>query len=158
MMTPEEIHGELDVKFGAETVQFHAAEQGDPFIQVALESVVGVCGYLQETPALDFDFLRLVTGVDWEDRFSVVYHLYSYAHRHGVVLRVDLAHEDPRIPSMAGLWASADWHERETFDMMGITFEEHPNPRRILLPDDWEGFPLRKDYEAPKEYHGISNE
>jgi len=65
---------------------------------------------------------------------------------------------DPRIPSVADLWPAAEWHEREAYDMMGIVYEGHENLRRILLPDDWEGFPLRKDYVPPKSYHGLTNE
>jgi NADH:ubiquinone oxidoreductase subunit C len=71
---------------------------------------------------------------------------------------VDLDRENPRVASVAGLWPAAEWHERESFDMMGIVYESHPYLRRILLPEDWAGYPLRKDYVAPKEYNGLTNE
>ena len=89
---------------------------------------------------------------------SSVYHLYSYTYNHDLVLRVDLDRAAPKVHSVVHLWPSADWHEREAYDMLGIVYEGHPDLHRILLPEDWDGYPLRKDYVPPKEYHGISNE
>jgi len=127
----------------------------DPFIVIRAECVREVLAVMRDDAALRFDLLQLVTGVDWPDRFEVVYHLMSLTHRHRVTLKAMLPREDPRVPSVATLYPTANWHERETYDLMGIVFEGHPDPRRIFLPDDWEGHPLRKDYVFPESYHGI---
>lgn len=93
---------------------------------------------------------------------EVVYHLYSYSLKHWCKLKVKTARwkdgvvgELPEVPSVSQVWGIADWHEREAFDLVGIHFTNHPNLRRILCPEDWEGHPLRKDYEFPLEYHGV---
>ena len=100
--------------------------------------------------------------VDWEPHFEVLYHLSSLVHRHRLVLRVvmprwkdDVEGQLPELSSVSDLWRTADWHEREVYDLIGIRFKGHPNLRRILCPEDWVGHPLRKDYELPLEYHGI---
>ncbi len=157
-MTPEEIHSKLANSHGDAILPWLAPEHGDPCIQVAPEGFRAVAESLRHTPDLAFDFLRCVTGVDREASLSSVYHLYSYTHEHGVTLRVDVARDEARLPSVSDLWPAADWHERETYDMMGIEYEGHPGLRRILLPSDWEGFPLRKDYVPPKTYNGLTNE
>jgi len=95
--------------------------------------------------------------VDRLDRFEVVYHLASLSHGHRIVLKAIVPRDDPHIASVAAIYPTANWHERETYDLMGIVFDGHPDLRRILLPDDWEGHPLRKDYVFPESYHGISN-
>jgi NADH-quinone oxidoreductase subunit C len=93
---------------------------------------------------------------------ELVYHLSSIRFKHTLVLKVMIDRwnngregELPVVPSVTGIWRTADWHEREVFDLSGVEFSGHPNLRRILCPEDWEGYPLRKDYELPKEYHGI---
>ncbi|HWO72305.1 MAG TPA: NADH-quinone oxidoreductase subunit C [Dehalococcoidia bacterium] len=98
-------------------------------------------------PALAFDFLRNLCGVDYEaEGFEVVYHLYSYKHRHNVTIRAKVPREDPRIQTASDIWRAADWHERECRDMFGIVFEGHPNLVPLLLPEDMlDHFPLRKD-------------
>jgi len=157
MLTPHEIHALLAQRFGAAIAPWAQPEAGDPFIVLGAERLHEVCAFLKDEPALGFDFLRLVSAVDWTDRFSSVYHLYSLTHNHEVTLRVDLDRAAPRAQSVADLWPTADWHEREAFDLMGIVYEGHPQLTRILLPDDWAGHPLRKDYEQPEQYHGIPN-
>ena len=110
-----------------------------------------VCRFLRDDPDLGFDLLTSVTGVDRlrlpdaRPRFEVVYHLCSIAHKRRLrlKLRVD---EGQAVPSVSGVWETADWHEREVFDLFGIPFEGHPDLRRLLMPEDWEGHPLRKDY------------
>ena len=105
---------------------------------------------LREDADLSFDFLSSVTATDWpgrEPRFWVVYDLYSLAHRHRLRVKVGLTEGDERVPSVTPLFPTADWHEREVYDFYGIDFEGHPDLRRILLPDGWEGWPLRKDEE-----------
>jgi NADH-quinone oxidoreductase subunit C len=100
-------------------------------------------------PDLRFEFLRNLSGVDYEDQgMEVVYHLYSFTHKHNVTVRAKVPNDDPRIQSVTDLWRAADWHEREARDMFGIVFDGHPELTRILMPDDWVGHPLRKD-DAP---------
>lgn len=106
--------------------------------------------YLHSTPELYFDFLSDLCGVDYlgikEPRFEVVYHLYSIKHRHMIRIKAEVPADECSIDSVTDIWAGADWHERECFDMYGIVFNGHPDLRRILMPDDWKGHPLRKDY------------
>jgi NADH-quinone oxidoreductase subunit C len=110
---------------------------------------------------LYFDFLSSVTGVDngaEQGTFEVLYHLYSIPFNHHIILKVILERENPSIDSVIDIWKGADWQEREIYDMFGIQFIGHPDLRRILLPEDWQGFPLRKDYEVQEYYHGIKVE
>jgi NADH-quinone oxidoreductase subunit C len=158
MMSVHEIHNALSERFPGAVDPFQAPAAGDAFIQVVPEHFHEVCTFLRDDPAMRFDLLRLISGVDKGDRLSSVYHLYSIEQGHGVVLHVDVDKAAPNLASVADIWPAADWHEREAYDMMGIIYEGHPDLKRILLPDDWEGYPLRKDYVAPKEYHGLTNE
>ena len=147
----------------------------DPWIEVAPEHLVAVATYLRDEPDLRFAMLNCVSGVDyfepdakkaakndWQPHLEVVYHLSSIAHKTTLVLKVilprwkgDKPGELPEVPSVSGVWSTANWHERETFDLVGVRFTGHPDMRRILCPEDWIGHPLRKDYEMPLEYHGI---
>jgi NADH-quinone oxidoreductase subunit C len=118
--------------------------------------------HLRDDPELSFDYLIDVCGVDYlgkkEKRFEVVYHLYSMKHRHMVRLKAEVGEEDTTIDSVTPVWAGANWHEREAFDMYGFIFNGHPDLRRVLLPEDWEGYPLRKDYPVKgpeKEWSGF---
>lgn len=156
-MEPTAIHALLTEKFGEAIAPWQAPEAGDPWIAVRPAAFLEVCRFLKDEPALAFNYLRLISGVDYTDRLASVYHFYSYGHGHGLTIHVDLDRQDPRVASVVALWPTADWMERETYDLMGIIYEGHPALTRILLPDDWQGFPLRKDYQSPQEYHGISN-
>ncbi len=107
---------------------------------------------------LFFDLLSCITGIDNGSEagtMEVVYNLYSIPHEHAIMVRVICDRNNPVVPTVSDIWKTADWHERETYDLLGIMFENHPDLRRILLPADWEGFPLRKDYTAQEYYHGI---
>ena len=115
-------------------------------IVVPANSIYAVCVYLNEMSDLAFDSLMCLSGVDRGENFEVVYHLFSMTHLHKVTLKVQTPRTDPKIPTVATLWRTADWHEREVYDLFGIVFLDHPDLRRILMPDDWEGYPLRKDY------------
>jgi NADH-quinone oxidoreductase subunit C len=129
-----------------------------PSITVAPERLVEVCQFLRDDPRLYFDFLACLTGIDnapAQEAFEVVYHLDSLVHEHRIVLRTFTPRAAPTVPTLSHLWRTADWHEREAYDLLGIQFEGHPDLRRILLPQDWEGHPLRKDYEEQNTYHGI---
>jgi NADH-quinone oxidoreductase subunit C len=112
--------------------------------------LVEALGRLRQEPDLSLDFLSSVTAVDWpgrDPRFWVAYELYSTAHRHRLRVKVGLTDGDARVPSVTPLFPTADWHERETYDFYGIDFTGHPDLRRILLPEGWDGWPLRKDEE-----------
>ncbi|MEZ6065360.1 MAG: NADH-quinone oxidoreductase subunit C [Planctomycetaceae bacterium] len=174
-MTIHEIHKYLVGKFGETAITKLHTEAKDPWIEVAADSMLEVCRTLQSDPALAFDHLCDLTGVDYfepdeklakkfpyEEHLAVVYHLHSLKLGHRLVVKVRLPRwkdgqpgQLPEVPSVSSVWGIADWHEREAFDLMGIHFQGHPNLVRILCPDDWEGHPLRKDYEFPLEYHGI---
>ena len=147
----------------------------DPWVEVAAGSLVEVARFLRDEPALRFNFLHCVTGVDycepdpkkaakvdWQPHVEVLYHLSSMVHRHRILVKLilprwkdDVVGQLPEVPSVSGIWSTANWHERETYDLMGVWFTGHPDLRRILCPEDWEGHPLRKDYVMPLEYHGI---
>ena len=104
---------------------------------------------LRDDDALSFDFLSDLTATDWPDReprFWIAYHLFSSTHRHRARVKVGLQGDDPTVPSVVSLYPTADWFEREVYDMFGVRFPGHPDLRRILMPDDWEGHPLRRDY------------
>jgi NADH-quinone oxidoreductase subunit C len=106
--------------------------------------LIPVCETLYD---MGFDHLSSISGVEYEDRFEVVYHLWSYSNNNLLTLKAELPKDSPRIASLTSIWRSANWHERETYDLMGIVFEGHPDLRRILNVDDFEGHPLRKDFE-----------
>jgi NADH-quinone oxidoreductase subunit C len=112
-----------------------------------------VCLFLRDEPSLRMDHLADLTAVDYSTfpgdggpRFEVVYNLISTVHRHRIRLKARVPGEEPRIDSVISVWQTANWHERETYDLMGIVFNGHPDLRRILLPEDWVGHPLRKEY------------
>ena len=123
---------------------------GELTLVVPREHIAAVCAHLKAAPGFEFDMLSDLTGVDRgpeeEPRFEVNYHLFSTKRYHRLRLKVLLDQEDVRVPTVVPVWRTANWHERETFDMFGIVFEGHPDLRRILLPDDWQGHALRKDF------------
>ncbi len=122
----------------------------DPFILVEKNALPEVCQFLKDNEETRCEMLHLITGVDWPDYFECVYHLASLKHKHIVVLKVRTDRNDPKVPSLSSIWPAANWHERETYDLVGIRFEGHPDLKRILLDDAWEGHPLRKDYKMPE--------
>lgn len=174
-MTFADIHKKLLDRYGSSAIIGQKADARDPWVEVAPPSLLEVMRTLKEDAALGFDHLCDLTAVDffepdaklatkfpYEPHLAVVYHLHSLKHGHRLVVKVklprwkgDRAGELPEIPSVSGIWSIADWHEREAYDLMGVNFTGHPNLVRILCPDDWEGHPLRKDYEMPLEYHEI---
>ena len=117
-----------------------------PVFQVERDDLLDVCRWLRDNPEFDMSFLEFVSAIDWPDRFEIVYQLASVARRHGATLKVPIPKDDARVPSTSGIWRGADWHEREAYDLFGITFDGHPNLRRIMMSADWKGHPLRKDY------------
>jgi NADH-quinone oxidoreductase subunit C len=173
-MTSAEIIAVLDQQFG-ERIRSKKTDALDPWAAVEAGDLVQVCRFLRDDPRLRFDMLNSISGVDYlepdpkkapkagfDPHLEVVYHVSSLVHRHRFVLKVMLPRWKndrpgalPEVPSVISLWATADWHEREVYDLCGVWFTGHPDLTRILLAEDWVGHPLRKDYEFPLEYHGI---
>jgi NADH-quinone oxidoreductase subunit C len=159
-------------RFGAQVVG-SVADAVDPWIEVAPAAIPEVGRFLRDEPSLRFNLLQCITGVDYlqtdpkrkiegQPRIELIYHLESIVHKHRTVLKATLPRwkdgvegQLPEAPSVSGLWSTANWHEREVYDLMGVRFIGHPDLQRILCPDDWQGHPLRKDYQMPLEYHEI---
>ncbi len=150
-------------KFGAEVIVGEETTGLQPALLIAPDQIAEVCLELRNNPKTYFDFLSCLTGVDYgaeANRFGVVYHLASIPYKTQLTLKISKENDRneenlPSFPSVVPVYKTADWHEREAYDMIGIFFEGHPDLRRILLPDDWEGFPLRKDYKTAEYYKGI---
>jgi NADH-quinone oxidoreductase subunit C len=173
-MTSTDIVSLLELEFPGK-IKSKKLDALDPFIVVEPGDFLTICRFLKEDSRLSFEFLNCISGVDYlepdskkapkagfEPHTEVVYHFSSFTHRHRFVVKIILPRwkdnkpgELPEVPSVTDLWATADWHEREVYDLSGVNFVGHPDLRRILLSEDWEGHPLRKDYEFPLEYHGI---
>ena len=164
-MAPEEICKLLLSEFG-EAIVDTALEGGHPYAQVRAERWPEVALFLRDDPRLVFNFLRSISSLDLvaDERLACVYDLIHIptdnpaeliTETREFAVRVVVDRGDPAIPSVAHVWPTANWHEREAYDLMGIRFNGHPDLRRILCPEDWEGHPLRKDYQFPLEYHGI---
>jgi len=155
-MQAKDIFTKLQAKFGTQIIEFVEMETGsDSFINVVPDAIKEIAMFLRDDNEMQFDYFTMLSGMDYKDSLGVVYHLYSVPLKHKLVLKVKLDRNKPIVPTIERVWKTANWHERETFDMFGIEFEGHPDLERILCPDDWEGYPLRKDYVAPTEYHGI---
>ncbi|HEX6897853.1 MAG TPA: NADH-quinone oxidoreductase subunit C [Bryobacteraceae bacterium] len=150
-MIPEQLndHAEanaLQAKFPDAITGGHA-ERGEPTLFIAPSRIVETCGFLRQEQG--FNRLSGITGVDWypaDPRFEIVYLLHSLQKNIRLRLKCWLPEAQPEIDSVTGIWRSANWYEREVFDLFGVRFRNHPNLRRILMPTDWEGHPLRKDY------------
>jgi NADH-quinone oxidoreductase subunit C len=174
MAVDQKLFDKLTQRFGQHVVRAEL-EALDPWVEVTADELVAICRYLRDDPALQFDMLNCISGVDyfhtdpkkaakatWVPHLEVVYHLSSTVTKQTCVLKVklsrwrdDIEGEMPRVPSVCGVWPGANWHEREVYDLMGVQFAGHPDLRRILCPEDWVGYPLRKDYKPPEFYHGI---
>ena len=174
-MTAAEIAGLIESQFGA-AITAKNLDGFDPCVTVDPAKLVDVCTFLRDDPRLKFELLNDITGVDYlepdakkapkfgfDPHLEVLYHLSSFTfpgRRFTVKLSLprwknDVPNDLPEVPTVSNVWRAADWHEREVFDLVGITFIGHPDHRRILMADDWVGHPLRKDFEYPLEYHGI---
>ncbi|MES2795270.1 MAG: NADH-quinone oxidoreductase subunit C [Bacteroidota bacterium] len=135
-----------------------------PILMVQVDKIGEISKFLKEDSRCYFDSLSCITGLDngpEKNTMEVVYNLYSIPYDHKIALKVEvmrniLGEELPKVPTVSGVWHSANWDEREAFDLLGIQFVGHPDLRRILMPDDWEGHPLRKDYQHQEIYHGIT--
>ncbi|MCX7049800.1 MAG: NADH-quinone oxidoreductase subunit C [Candidatus Sumerlaeota bacterium] len=161
MNTVQNIYNRLTERFGAEGIALaeNASDpkRGDACVRVPPKKIRDIVLFLRDAPGLKFEQVLMVTGLDCADHIDVVYHLRSYSEPATVALKASVPRDGGAVPSIADIHPAADWHERETFDLIGVRFDGHPNLRRILLPEDWEGYPLRKDYKQPDEYHGVTN-
>ena len=155
-MNAQAIYEQLKQQF-PESIEETVLDVVDPHVFVKAADIAGVARYLKETDGLAFDFLESISGVDTTEEVHLVYHLLSYKHRHSAVLKIRTTYEAMDIPTVSNVLKAANWHEREQFDLFGFNFLDHPDLRRLLLPEDWEGHPLRKSYEYPEEYHGIEH-
>ncbi len=184
-MELQEIAARLRELHGGDAVANVQIEGSQPWLEVDPTRVGELGLSLRDEVDLDFDRLLFVAGIDYEGidlagkgkhrainqygedgrvgdpgpvgtgDLGVSYFLQSRHHRHELVLKVRVARDQPRVQSLASVWPTAEWGERETYDMYGIEFEGHPDMRRLLLPEDWVGWPLRKDYAMPERYHDV---
>lgn len=161
-MNFEDIKLLLREKFGAHSITAEEPGGLQPALVIEAGQIVEVCLELRDNELTYFDFLACLTGVHYsnENKFGVVYNLSSIPYKTQLTLKVIKDHDPdtmelPFFESVVNVWRTAEWHEREAYDLVGIFFKNHPDMRRILLPDDWEGFPLRKDYQVAEYYKGI---
>ncbi len=145
----------LELKFPG-AVERVGVQVDKPVFQVEPARLVEICQYLHDEEG--FDHLSLISGVDYQEYMEVVYHLWSVRDKKMIVLKVKLPRGQPEVDSLCGIWKGADWMERETYDLVGIIFRGHPNLKRILLPEGWEGHPLRRDYDMDREQFVVLTE
>ena len=155
-MEPLEIVNRLKNKYLNEIAEI-AEFRDQVFVSVNRDRIIDICRFLRDDPEINMDYLADLCGVDYPERqyrYEVVYNLFSMKHRHRIVIKALVPEDTPSIDSVVPLWSGANWHEREACDMYGIVFNGHPDLRRILMPEDWEGYPLRKDYplKGPEDY------
>ncbi len=151
-MDPEQIAKMIEEKFPGDVLG-ESQWAGQVSVLLQKDRIADICRFLRDEPSIKMDHLADLTAVDYSaypgdtgPRFEVVYNLISTGYRHRIRLKARLPEDNPRIDTVSGVWNTANWHERETFDLMGILFNGHPDLRRILMPEDWEGHPLRKEY------------
>jgi len=160
-MSFEQIKLLLIAKFGEDVIVGEETGGLQPALLIDPDRIIDVCRELRDNPKTYFDFLSCLTGVDYgveDGRFGVVYHLASIPYQTQLTLKVSKENdrnedELPSFPSITSIYGAADWHEREAYEMIGMFFEGHPDLRKLLLPDDWEGYPLRKDYTTVDKYY-----
>lgn len=154
-----ELVGKINSAVSGANAEHIAAEVGDDSIFVSSEKILDVCKFLYSADGNEFNVLQVVTGTDYDDRIEVSYILASFINNLELILKTKLskssADATPEIDSVCEVWKSADFLERETYDMVGVIFRNHPDLRRLLCPQDWEGWPLRKDYVVQKTYAGM---
>ncbi len=132
-------------------VELRPVDPGVPAVVVPADHLVEICRYLKSTPGLEFDYPASLTAIDYLDRIDVVYQLRSLKHKRDFTVRIEVDREESVAPSVTSVWRGADFQEREIYDLMGVRFTGHPNLKRILLYDEFDGHPLRKDWRLPAE-------
>jgi len=157
-MEAKEIYAALEQQFSGKVRDFKG-DVPEPYLTVDGPAIIDVCRFLRDG-AFKFEVLSDLTAVDWpkDEKIQVVYHLFSYSLNHQIVLKVDLPRANPKVATVEGVWKVANWFEREVYDLFGVIFDGHTDLRRIMLPEDWIGYPLRKDYVEQEEYDGISTQ
>jgi NADH-quinone oxidoreductase subunit C len=159
----DEVVDALEEAYGAfhDAIERVVVDRGELTLHIVPERIAEVCQAMRDDASLRFELCSSVSGVDYQGsdgrRLHAVYHLTSMTYRRRIRLECAVTAEDPHLPSVTAVYPTADWQERETYDMFGIVFDGHPGLTRILMPDDWEGFPQRKDYPlggVPVEYKG----
>ena len=168
-MTPSSLYAQIRTKISEvreipapQAVAAAPAHEGKPyrdpwlFVSCPANQWTDLARHLKEDPELDFDFLLMVTAADYlvpETKMEAIYHFFSMNHRHKIFVKIPLPRENASLPSVADIWKTADWQEREVYDMYGIRFDGHPNLKRILMWDGFTGWPMRKDYvHIPDRY------
>lgn len=154
-MQAEDIYKKLQNKFGDAVTEFKNEPPSDAFVVINADKIFDVSLFLRDDDELLFDYMKCLSGMDLGENLGVVYHLYSMKFAHHFVLKVIVPKAEPNVPTVERVWRTADWHERETYDLIGVNFVGHHNQIRILCPYDWEGHPLQKDYQTPEYYHGM---
>ncbi|HTA76238.1 MAG TPA: NADH-quinone oxidoreductase subunit C [bacterium] len=147
-MTNEELKSKIEVDFKDEILSAVISAQKEAIVTVAPDRYVALCQKLHDKGEYFFNHLSSLTAVDYpkENKITVVSHLWSYKHFHQVTIKVDADRNNPKVPTLENVWKSANWFEREVFDLYGVVFEGHSDLRRIMMPDDYKKFPLRKDF------------
>lgn len=156
-MSPKEAALAISEKVAAQFPQWILEKQSEglqPGLLIKREGLLEVSTFLKNK--LGFDFLRMIAGVDYIESLELVYELYAYSTKTAFKIKVRVTKEDPVVETVENIWPTANWHEREAYDLLGFQFKNHRDLRRILLPDDWEGHPLRKDYKEKENYNGVS--
>jgi NADH-quinone oxidoreductase subunit C len=157
-MSFDELYEHLSSKFGTDQLAKGGEDFLQPFLLVQRDTLQGLVAHLQKDPTLHMDFLSSISGVDRgpeKGEIEVVYHLTSLTKNINITLKVVVSRDEASIPSIVETFKGANWLEREVYDLFGVHFESHPDLRRILLPTNWEGHPLRKDYKEQETYHGV---
>ena len=154
-MTSEQIKNRLSDQFKSSIIKNENLAEHQ--VEIKGEDWLDVATFMKNDPKLSFDQLECITGIDTgeDGPLQTHYNLHSMEHRHKIEAVISHDRKDPKVASIEQLWRIGDWFERETYDMFGINFTGHRDLRRILLPEDWDGWPLRKDYEEQETYHGI---
>ena len=143
------ILGDLRERFGEQVLQAQVDDRGTVQIEVDVAIIVEVCRFLSQETDAPYPYLSDAFGADYEDHLQVVYHLFRPESGENALVRTDLPRDNAVMPTLTGLYNTANWAEREISEMFGVTFAGHPDPRKLLLPEDWQGYPLRKDYQRP---------
>jgi len=164
-MEHKAIYELLAQELGESALGLNDEESREPWAAVEPGRIAAACSFLRDDERLGFDQLMCpdegkpeASDRVAEGDLGVAYHLYSHTHKHKFTLRTRLPRTAPNLPTVSDVWPTAGWHEREAWDLLGITFDGHPDPRRILLEEDWVGHPLRKDYQMPGQWENVSLE
>jgi len=154
-MTSAEIKAVIMDQFPGSVIE--SEDLPEKQVELKADQWFDIATFLKEDPNLSFDQLECITGIDLGEEASLQtrYNLHSMEYRHKIEILISHDRKEPKVASIEKIWRIGDWFERETYDMFGIVYEGHRDLRRILCPDDWEGWPLRKDYEGQESYHGI---